>query len=119
MKTQDRFPYNSTLVGLNNICQTIGSNSFYINSECILSTDKIITKGKEYIIFDRPTETGIKILDVMLVDCYYSEGLIYLNVQDKRSHRVFSINHCLECQESHCIWMLVDLDYFIDMMDAK
>lgn len=85
MKAQDRFPFDSTILGLNGIYHTIGSDSFFINSECILATDKIITIGKEYIIFGSPTETGSKMLDVTLVDCYFAEGIVYLIVQDLRS----------------------------------
>ena len=46
MRAQDKFSYDATVVGLNGIYHTIGENSFYINSKCILATEKIITTGK-------------------------------------------------------------------------
>ena len=119
MRIHDRYPYDSAILGLNGTYQTIGCDSFYINSDCILATDKTISIGKEYIIFDSPTETRNKMLDVTLIDCYYFEGIIHLIVRDIRSQRVFTIDHCLECPEIDCTWILVDLDYFIDRMDAQ
>jgi hypothetical protein len=119
MKTQDLFPYNSTIVGLNNTYHTVGSNSFYINSSCILATDKIVTKGKEYIIFDNTTDTGFKMTDVILVDCCYREGFINLIVHDIKSRRVFTIHQCLVCPENDCTSVLIDINYFIDKMNEK
>jgi hypothetical protein len=119
MKAQDRFPYDSTILGLDNLYYTVGNDSFYIKSNCIASTGNLITIGKEYIIFDRPTESGIKMSEVILLDCYYYEGIIHLIVQDVRSKRVFTISQCLECPENDCTWLLVDLNYFIDRMDDR
>lgn len=119
LRAQDLFPFNSFIVGMQNLYHTVGSNSFYINSPCILATDKKITTGKSYIIFDHTTDTGFKMSDVILVDCYYREGIINLIVQDIRSQRVFIIDHCIECPENECKWILVDLNYFIDKMNDK
>ena len=116
---QNRYPYDATVLGLDGTYQVLDNNSFLVKSDCIASTGNIITVGKEYILFYSPKETGFKILDVVLVDCYYYEGLIHLIVRDIRSQRVFTIDHCLECPENDCTWVLVDLDYFIDRMDTK
>jgi hypothetical protein len=50
MKLQDLHPIDSALIGLNNFYHVIGDNGFYINSDCIMTPRKIITKGKQYII---------------------------------------------------------------------
>ena len=119
MKAQDKYPYDSAIVGLNNVYHSIGDDSFYINSDCILVADKILTIGKEYFIFNYTTVPGNKMSDVLLVDCYYQEGLIHLIAEDVRSHNVFTISHCIECPEKDCPWILVDLNYFHDLRDAK
>jgi hypothetical protein len=119
MKAQNRFPFDSSVVGLNGTYHTIGEDSFYINSDCILATDKIITTGKEYIIFKSPSETGIKMADVTLVDCYYRGGYINVIVQDLRSQRTLTFHHCIKCPGNDCKWVLIDLDYFIDRVNAK
>ena len=119
MKLQDKYPYDSTLLGLNNIFHTIGKKSFFINSDCILATNKIITIGKEYIIFVSPTETGLKMIDVILIDCYYREGIINLIVRNILSKRLFTIDQCLECPSNDCTWVIIDINFFIDRMNAK
>jgi hypothetical protein len=118
MKAQDFFPFNSTIVGLNNIYNTVGSNSFYINSSCILATDKIITIGKEYIIFDSSTEDGIRMYDIELMDAFYKEGIINLIVRNIKLNRVIIITHRIVSSKRDCKWVLIDLNYFIDKMDA-
>jgi hypothetical protein len=119
MKTQDKYPYDSAVLGLNNVYQTIGDDSFYINSDCILVKDKILSIAKEYFIFNYTTVPGNKMSDILLVDCYYFEGVINLIVEEVRSHQVFTISQCLECPEKDCPWILVDLNYFHDLRDAK
>ena len=50
MKLQDLHPIDSTTLGLDNVYHTIGEQSHYINSECIQTPKKIITKGNDYLI---------------------------------------------------------------------
>ena len=120
MRAQDLYPFSSTIAGLNNIYTIVGSNSFFINSNCILATEKTVSIGKEYIIFDNTTHTGIKMSDVILVDCYYQEeGVINLIVRDIKSKREFTIHHCLKCPGNDCTWVLIDLNFFIDKMNDK
>ena len=117
MKLQDLHPFDSAIVGLNGIFSTVGTDSFFINSECILATDQIITIGKEYILVNTPTEAGVKMTDVILLDVYYEEGVIHMIVQNIMTQRIFTIDHCIECAENE--WMLVDLDYFLDRIKAE
>jgi hypothetical protein len=119
MKLQDSFPYDSIVLALENIYQTIDNDSFYINSDFILATDETISIGKPYIIFDTPTETGVKMSDVTLIDCYYYEGMINLIVRELKSQRVFSISLRLECPQNDCRWVLIDINFFIDKMNIK
>jgi hypothetical protein len=119
MKAQDLNPFDAAIVGLNGIFHTVGTDSFFINSECILATDQIITIGKTYILFYNPKGTGIKVFDVKLLDGYYKEGNVHLFVQDVNSHRIYTIENCIECADNECTWMLVDLDYFIDRINAN
>ncbi len=119
MIIQNKYPYHQTVYCPNIIFHPVGRDSFYINSNCILATGKIITKGKEYVIFDHRRDTGIIISDVVLVTCYYRESIITLIVRDLRSKRVFAIRQRLECSENDCKWILIDIDYFVDKMNDK
>jgi hypothetical protein len=118
MKLQDLHPYDSTILGLNNLYCTVGDDGFYVNSPCILAPDKTITTGKTYILVDTSTGTGVKMYSVKLLDGYFEDGVINLIVQDIISQRIFTIDHCIECAEKQCTWVLVDLDYFIDRINA-
>jgi hypothetical protein len=119
MKAQDKYPNYSTNASLNNFFHPVGRNSYYINSNCILATDKIITKGKEYVIFENTADTKIKTSDVLLIGCYYRNGIISLIVRDIKSKRVFPIHQCIDCPKNDCIWILIDINYFIDKMNEK
>lgn len=121
MKPQDRYQYqyDPTITAPKIIFQQIGSNAFYVNSNCILATKKIITIGKEYAVVDNTSGTKVKMREVILVDCYYKNGIIHLIVRDIRTQRVFTLDHALEYPENECSWVLIDINYFIDRMNTK
>jgi hypothetical protein len=119
MKIQDKYQYDASILGLNGIYHTVGCDSFFFNTPCILSTNHIITTGKTYIIVDTPTATGVKMYDVKLVDVYYKAGVINMIVREMISQKKLIIKYCVEGTELQCTWMLIDLDYFIDKMNAN
>ena len=119
MKLQNKYPYDVSILGLDGIFHSVGIGSFYINSECILATNHIITTGKTFIIVDTPTAKGVKMYDVKLVDVYFNAGVINMIVREMISQKKLIIKYCVECTEPQCTWMLIDLDYFIDKMNAN
>ena len=119
MNTQDLFPYDSTILGLNGIYTTMGDNKFYINSPCIIATNKIVTKGKEYILFTNDMNEGLKITEVILIDAYYHLGLMHVIVQDIITEKIFTLEHKIESTEDQCSWSLIDANYFFDKMNEK
>ncbi len=119
MKIQDFFPFDSAVVGMENLYSEVGENSFYIQSPCIISKDKILTKGKHYLILNIPTKTGLTMTEIVLIDLFYYKSNIYLISRDINTQRVSIVSFCLECPESNCTKYLVDVNYFIDRMDAK
>jgi hypothetical protein len=119
MKAQLLYPYDSAILGLENLYYPVGNDSFYINSPCILATWKIIKVGKELVLFQNQPETGIKMTNVVLQDCFYYKGKFHLIVQDIRSQSVFSIHQQLECPENECKWVVIDINYFNDRIDAR
>ena len=81
MKLQDKFPYDSAIIGLNNIYFTVGDHSHYINSESIQTPQKIIIKGKQYLIAStQPQSTEAIVHRVKLLDAYYNNDFVYLFV---------------------------------------
>ena len=119
MKLQNKYPYDVSIVGLNGIFNSVGFDSFFINSECILATNHIITTGKTYVIVDTPTAKGVKMYDVKLVDVYFNAGVINMIVREMLSQKKFNMKLNIDCTKNDCKWMLVDLDYFIDKMNAN
>jgi hypothetical protein len=119
MTLQDYFPADLTLLGLRNIYSVVGKDSFYIQSPCVISKDKIITKGKHYLVFDIPTKTGITMTEIILVDLFCFEGKIYLISEDISTQRVSIVSFCLECPESNCTKFLVDIDYIIERRNER
>jgi hypothetical protein len=119
MTLQDFFPYDSTVLGMENLYNEVGKDSFWVNSKCVVAKDKILTKGKHYLIFDIQTKSDIKMTEVILADLFYYKDHFHLIVQDIRSKRIFHISLCLECPEKYCMIILVDIDYFIDRMEDR
>lgn len=98
MKLQKLYPFDETLLGLKGIYHTIGDRSHFINSECIQTPHKIITKGKQYIITSTTPKFSDTILQqVKLLDAYYSKGYVYLFVMDLQTDRVSIVDLFIEC----------------------
>jgi hypothetical protein len=96
-----------------------GADSFFVNSSCVVAKDKILTKGKHYMILNIPIKTDIKMTEIVLIDLFFYEGSIHLISEDNNAHRVLIIHFSLECPENDCSRFLVDLNYCIDRMDTK
>lgn len=111
MKLQDKFPYDSAIIGLKNIYSTVGDHSHYINSEIIQTPQKIITKGKHYLIALTPPQgTEAIVHRVKLLDAYYNNDFVYLFVMNIDTERVHIIDICVSCPESDCKWVLFELE---------
>jgi hypothetical protein len=119
MKAQDQFDYDSAILGLNHLYSEIGEDSFFINSDCILAANKIVTVGKTYILFEYPSGKCVKMTDVRLLDVYDNKDAVHMIVQGINSHQIFTIVlHVSNC-EVYCTSMIVDLNYFIDQLDIN
>ena len=119
MKAQNNFKYDSAIVGLNNLYRVNYTGDFFINAPFILVTNKTLSTGRTYVLVDNQKGTGVRMTDVILLDVYYYERVIHLILQDILSHRTFTIEQQIECTERDCTWILIDLNYFIDKMNAN
>lgn len=119
MKIQDFFPFDSAIVGMENLYSEVGENSFYAQSGSIISKDKILTRGKKYLVFDIPTKAGITISEVILIDTFYFESCIHLIVENIETQRISFISFPAECPENNCTKCLVDINYFIDRINER
>jgi hypothetical protein len=119
MKLQDQYPYDETLLGLQDYFHSIGEDSFYFNTPCVLVKDKIIQKGKTYFIFHFPTNAGVKVVDVRLLDAVYKNQNVQLIFEDRQSKQQFIMDTCKNIDEVQCIWWLVDFDFIEDQVNYK
>ena len=119
MKAQDLFDYDSAILGLNHLYSVVGEDSFFINSDCILAANKVVTVGKTYILFDYPSGKCIKMTDVQLLDVYYNEDAVHMIVRAVTSQQVFTTVLHVDGGEVNCTSMFVDLDYYIDQLNMK
>lgn len=119
MKHQDHLQFDPINTAPYTIFKQVGNSTFFVNSSSILATHKLITVGKEYVLIDNTKDTGSKMRDVILVDCYYRNGIIHLIVRDIRTQRVFTLDHCIEYPERDCTWLIIDINYFFDKEDSK
>jgi hypothetical protein len=119
MKAQDFYNFDSAILGLNNLYYTIGRDSFFIKSECILATNKIVTIGKTYALFEYQSGKCVRVTDVKLLDVYYNEDAVHMIVQDVKSQQTFTIVQHVDGEEVYCTSIVVDLDYFIDQLNLK
>lgn len=119
MKAQDLFNYDSAILGLDNIYYTIGEDSFFINSDCILAFNKIVTVGKTYVLFDYPSGKCVKITDVILFDVYYHEDAVHMIVQGIISQQIFTIVLHVDDGKVYRTSLVVDLNFFIDQLNTK
>jgi hypothetical protein len=110
MKLQDLHPIDSTILELDNVYHTIGAYSHYINSECIQTPKKIITKGKHYVIASTSLQVSDAIVHkIRLLDAFYNKGHVYMFVMDLNSERVYIVDLYMESPEDKCTWLLYDL----------
>ena len=120
MKLQDFQPIDSTILGLDNVYHTIGKYSHYINSECIQTPKKIITKGKDYLIASTSAKGFDSIVHkVKLLDGYYNKGFVYLFVMDLQTDRVYIVDLFIECPEDKCTCLLYELKDFNKLKDYQ
>jgi hypothetical protein len=120
MKLQKLYPFDETLLGLKGIYHTIGDRSHFINSECIQTPKKIITKGKDYLIASTSAKGFDSIVHkVKLLDGYYNKGFVYLFVMDLQTDRVYIVDLFIECPEDKCTWLLYDIKDFNKLKDYQ
>ena len=118
MKLQDIHPYDSAVVGLNNIYFIDYKGDFHINAPFI-TPNKILSTGSSYVlIYACPTKKCI-VRPVRLKDAYYDEGTIFLIVQDILSQESFTIDQIIECTGEHFKWVLIDFDFIVEELNTE
>ena len=116
MKLQDKYKYDSTILGLENLYMVDYEGNFFINSPCIMATDKTIFTGRTYLLVDCSYGKNSRMYSVVLMDVYCEDFVIYLIVRDLLSHRIFNINLYIDKDEIRGLRVLIDMDSFIQRL---
>lgn len=116
MKAQDLHQYDSAIVGLNNLYRVDYRGDFFINSPCIMATEKTIYTGRTYLLVDCTNGKNGRMYSVVLMDVYCEDYVIYLIVREPLSHRVFNINLYIDDGEIRGLAVLIDMNFFIQRL---
>jgi hypothetical protein len=123
MKQPEINPFEKEVTHVDTLYHTIGLYSHYINSECILTKNKVVTKGKHYLFASTESEyTAPIVRKIMVLDAFYHREKVHLFALDKNSNRVFIIDVNFENKEKECPWLLADLkdyDKITEYMEIK
>lgn len=119
MKLQDLHPYDSFIVGINNIYYIDYMGNFHIIAPFILVANKTLSTGSTYLLIESFNRKKYIVRQVRLQDAYYSEGIINLVLQDILSLETFTIDQMIECTGDHYKWILIDLDYLVDELNTE
>ena len=99
MKLQDLHPYDSFIVGINNIYIVDYLGRFHINAPFIIAANKTLSTGCTYVLIESLYTKKYIVRQVRLQDAYYSDGTINLIVQDILSQETFAIDQQIEMYE--------------------
>lgn len=119
MHLQAKYPFDSAIVGLNGTYCTVGDDSFFINSPCILTEDHIITQSQNYLLCGSPDGNNVEFNEIKLLDVFYYNGAVNLIAQELLSGMKYTVTQCLECDEVPCHWMLVDISYLFKQLKGS
>ncbi len=119
MKLQDLHPYDSFIVGINNIYFIDYQGDFHINAPFIIAANKTISTGNTYILINSRNNTNCTTQPVKLLDAYYDDGVIFLIVRDITSQKGFTIDQKIECTGDHYKWLIIDLDFMVEELNTE
>ena len=113
---QDSTPYDSFLLGINNLYIPFGKDKFFINTPFVESNFDMITTGKTYVVV-HADNTILTIKFVKLIDVVFDNIMMNIFLRDlftgQRIHLEFDIHK----REDLCPFKLVELDYLQKKMD--
>jgi hypothetical protein len=120
MKLQDKFPFDSTILGLNKVYHTVGYYSHFINSDCIQTSKKIVTVGKKYRLASTTDQSSDRIVkSIRLIEVLFIVRYLNIFVTDLESHRSYIIEIDTKCPEKQCEWVIFDWDDYEKINDFK
>lgn len=116
MRLQDKFKYNSALLGLNNQYSANEDGTFFINHPNILIRDGTLIQDKTYLFIHGLTPEGMSSSVVKFIDCYYNNDLLNIFIEEIYSNEYMRIQIDFETN-NQCPWLLLDESNLQAVMD--
>lgn len=114
MKLQDLYPFDSALVGLNDLYIPLGRDGFYINVQNIIAKDCTITTGRTYLLLTHFND-DLKAKHVKLEDVFYDNRYVHIILKDNAGLKS-AIVHDFNSANVHK-WWLIDFEYLQSISD--
>lgn len=93
--------------------ERVGCRGHYINSNCILTQDKILRNRSLYYFVSIESDNSIcNVQEVLLLDAYCNNGSIYLFLNDIETDRVLIIDVPLIEINKDCPYMICDRESY-------
>jgi hypothetical protein len=118
MKTQDKYQFDSTLIGLNTVYHPIGNDGHYINSSNIITKYRIVQTGMTYLFAILTDTPDINLFLVKLLDVHFDSGIVHLKLMGLLTCKTFEV-----CQivrgEGNCKWKIYDIEEIQKLIKNK
>ena len=108
MKLQDKYNYDSTILGLNNQYIASKDGSFFVNHPSILIHDQTLIPDKTYLLITGFTPKGMYYSVVKFIDCYHDNVLLHIFILDIHSKEILNVQIDFNDTKNQCPWILLD-----------
>jgi hypothetical protein len=95
-----------------------GSNTFFVNSTCVMAENQIITLDRNYLLFDYYPNNRLKIIPIKLMKTFNVQNVLVIQALNMLTGEIIVRAVLLTAREIECPWTLLDVDYFNQKMDA-
>ncbi len=108
MKLQDKYNYDSAILGLNNQYIASDDGSFFVNHSCILIRDQTLIPDKTYLLITGFTPERMSYSVVKFIDCYHDNVFLNIFLVDINSKQSLKIQIDFNETKNECPWILLD-----------
>ena len=113
---QDATPFDSFLLGINNLYIPFADDKFFINSPFVISNFDMVTTGKTYVVV-HADNTILTIKFVKLIDVVFDNIMMNIFLRDLFTGQRIHLEFDIYKREDLCPFKLVELDYLQKKMD--
>ncbi len=99
------------------VLEYLSSDTIVLDLPFIMTQDKFLIKKLPYLKLEKRS-SGDDIVAIRLLDFHDYEGVVYLNVQELQTDRVYNLSWNMEFDGDWWFWSLSDYDTLMDIKGA-